>query len=103
MNRFEHAFKVPVQLVLLLFGLLNAGVPFGSVGSGTWIVFAGLVVGKPLGILLMTFLGVKMGLRPPGGLTYAHTLVVGVAPASVSRWRCSFAPPPSRREASSTR
>jgi len=79
MNRFEHAFKVPVQFVLLFFGLFNAGVPFGSVGSGTWIVFGGLVVGKPIGILLMTFIGVKMGLRAPGGLTYAHTLVVGVA------------------------
>ena len=79
MNRFEHAFKVPVQFVLLLFGLVNAGVPFGSVGSGTWSVFAGLVVGKPIGILLMTFLAVRLGLRAPGGLTYAHTLVVGVA------------------------
>ncbi len=79
MNRFEHAFKVPVQLVLLMFGLVNAGVPFGSVGSGTWIVLAGLVIGKPIGILLMTVIGVKMGLRAPGGLTYAHTLVVGIA------------------------
>lgn len=79
MNRFEHAFKIPVQVVLLLFGLVNAGVPFGSIGSGTWVVFAGLVVGKPVGIVLMTVLGVKMGLRAPGGLTYSHTLVVGVA------------------------
>ena len=79
MNKFEHAFKVPVQLVLLLFGLVNAGVPFGSVGSGTWAVFIGLLVGKPIGIVLMTFIGVKAGLRAPGGLTYSHTLVVGVA------------------------
>ena len=79
MNRFEHAFKVPVQFVLLFFGLVNAGVPFGSVGSGTWIVFAGLLAGKPIGIVAMTIVGVKMGLRAPGGLTYAHTLVVGVA------------------------
>jgi NhaA family Na+:H+ antiporter len=79
MNRFEHAFKVPVQFVLLFFGLVNAGVPFGSVGSGTWIVVAGLLAGKPIGIVLMTFLGVTMGLRAPGGLTYGHTLIVGVA------------------------
>jgi NhaA family Na+:H+ antiporter len=82
MNRFEHAFTVPVQIVLLFFGLANAGVPFGSVGSGSWIVLAGLLAGKPIGILLMTFVGVKLlGLRPPGGLTYSHTLVVGVAAA----------------------
>jgi NhaA family Na+:H+ antiporter len=79
MNRFEHAFKVPVQLVLLFFGLVNAGVPLGSVGSGTWIVFTGLLAGKPIGVLLFTFIGVKMGLRAPGGLTYSHTLVVGLA------------------------
>ena len=79
MNQFEHAFKVPVQFVLLFFGLVNAGVPLGSVGSGTWIVFTGLIVGKPLGILLMTMLGVMIGLRMPKGLNYSHTLVVGLA------------------------
>lgn len=81
MNRFEHAFQVPVQVVLFFFGLANAGVPFGSVGTGTWIVFIALLAGKPLGILGMTLLGVKLGLRAPGGLTYRHTLVVGVTAA----------------------
>lgn len=82
MNRFEHTFKVPVQIVLLFFGLVNAGVPFGSVGSGTWVVLAGLLAGKPIGILAMTFVGVRLlGLHAPGGLTYSHTLVVGVAAA----------------------
>ena len=42
MNRFEHAFQVPVQFILFFFGLANAGVPFGSVGTGTWIVFIAL-------------------------------------------------------------
>ena len=81
MNRFEHAFQVPVQLVLLLFGLANAGVPFGSVGSGTWIVFISLLAGKPIGILLMTVIGMKLGLRVAGGLGYSHVLVVGVTAA----------------------
>lgn len=81
MNRFEHAFQVPVQFILLFFGLANAGVPFGSVGGGTWIVFAALLVGKPLGIVAMTVIGVKLGLRAPGGLTYGHALVVGLAAA----------------------
>ena len=81
MNRFEHAFHVPVQFVLLFFGLANAGVPFGSVGTGTWIVFVALLVGKPLGIVGMTIIGVKLGLRAPGGLTYGHALVAGVTAA----------------------
>jgi NhaA family Na+:H+ antiporter len=79
MNRFEHAFKVPVQFVLFFFGLVNAGVPLGSVGSGTWMVFSGLLIGKPVGILLMTMLGVTIGLRMPRGLDYGHTLIVGLA------------------------
>jgi NhaA family Na+:H+ antiporter len=70
---------VPVQFVLLLFGLVNAGVPLASVGQGTWIVLSSLVVGKPIGIVLFTFLAVAAGLRVPGGLRYRHTLVVGIA------------------------
>lgn len=79
MSQFEHFFRVPVQFVLLLFGLVNAGVPFSGAGTGTWIVFVALLLGKPIGILSSTFLSVKAGLRAPGGLTYVHTLVVGVA------------------------
>ena len=79
MNRFEHWWKTPVQVILFFFGLVNAGVPLSSVGQGTWIVLAGLVVGKPIGILAFTLLGVRLGLRPPGGLSYSHTLVLGVA------------------------
>ena len=78
MNRFEHFFHVPVQFVLLFFGLVNAGVSLGRIGSGTWIVVIALIVGKPLGILLATVLSIKAGLRAPGGLTYLHTAVVGV-------------------------
>ena len=79
MNRFEHSFKVPVQFVLFFFGLVNAGVPLGSIGTGTWIVVLALLVGKPVGIVLSTVLSIKAGLRAPGGLTTAHTVVVGVA------------------------
>ena len=78
MNRFEHAFNVPVQLVLFLFGIVNAGVPLSGSGTGTWIVLAALLIGKPLGIVVATVLSVKAGLRAPGGLTYLHTAVVGV-------------------------
>lgn len=78
MNRFERAWAIPVQFVLMLFGLVNAGVAFSSVGSGTWIVFLSLLAGKPLGIVGTTFLAVRAGLRMPGGLTYRHATVMGV-------------------------
>ena len=35
--------------------------------------------GKPIGIVVTTFVAVRMGLRAPGGLSYLHTLVLGVA------------------------
>jgi NhaA family Na+:H+ antiporter len=81
MNQFEHWWRVPVQIVLFFFGLVNAGVMFSSVGAGTWIVLVSLLAGKPLGILSFTYLSVKAGLRAPGGLTYMHAAVVGVAAA----------------------
>ncbi len=40
-----------MQFVLLLFGLANAGVPFEQVGPGTYFVLAGLLLGKPIGIM----------------------------------------------------
>lgn len=78
MNRFEHFFRVPVQFILFFFGLVNAGVPLGGIGSGTWIVVIALLVGKPVGILTLTLVSIRAGLRAPGGLTSVHTLVVGV-------------------------
>jgi NhaA family Na+:H+ antiporter len=79
MNRFERMWKTPVQFILMLFGLVNAGVMFSSMGSGTWIVFASLLFGKPIGIVGTTFVAVRMGLRMPGGLSYRDAAVMAVA------------------------
>lgn len=81
MNRFEHWWRVPVQIILFFFGFANAGVQLSSVGPATWMVLSALLVGKPVGILAATALAVRLGLRAPGGLTYMHTVVVGLAAA----------------------
>jgi NhaA family Na+:H+ antiporter len=81
MNRFEHAWKAPVQIILFFFGLVNAGVEFSSIGQGSWMVVSSLLIGKPAGILLMTFAAVQMGLKAPGGLRLTDTFVVGIAAA----------------------
>ena len=78
LNQFEHWWKVPVQFILFFFGLTNAGVAFSSVGDGTWIVLSSLIVGKPVGIVLFTLIGVTLGLRAPGGLSYVQVAVIGV-------------------------
>ena len=78
MNQFQNWWHVPVQVILLLFGLTNAGVALSSVGAGTWMVLTSLVVGKPLGIVLFTMLGVSLGLRAPGGLRLWDTTLLGI-------------------------
>ncbi len=79
LDEFEHWWNVPVQIVLFFFGLANAGVPVGSVGLGTTAVVAALIIGKPIGILLLTYAPSLVGLRPPAGLRVADVAVLGVA------------------------
>jgi NhaA family Na+:H+ antiporter len=78
LNEFEHFFKYPVEIILGLFGLCNAAVAFSSVGTGTWLVLAGLLLGKPLGITLLTLIAEKVfGLQIPEGMGYKHVITLG--------------------------
>jgi NhaA family Na+:H+ antiporter len=79
LNRFEHWWATPVQFVLLLFGFANAGVPFAQIGPGTYYVLAGLLLGKPIGILLFSGAARLIGATLPPGLRLSDLLVVGIA------------------------
>lgn len=82
LNSIEHALKLPVQLVLCAFGLVNAGVEFGAISAPTWIVLAGLVIGKPLGITLFGWFAanvLRLGL--PEGMVLRDLPVVGFVAA----------------------
>jgi NhaA family Na+:H+ antiporter len=79
LSRFEHWWATPVQVVLLLFGFANAGVPFTQIGPGTWFVLAALVVGKPVGILIFSGAAHLAGASLPSGLRVNDLLVVGIA------------------------
>lgn len=85
LQRLEHAI-LPYSnfLILPLFALANAEVRFvgnggfglGRVGLG---VFLGLVVGKPLGIFLICWIGTKLKLlQLPSGMNYRHLLAAGL-------------------------
>ncbi|WP_161604460.1 Na+/H+ antiporter NhaA [Roseiconus nitratireducens] len=79
LNEFEHFWKTPVELILGLFGLVNAGVVLSSLGTGTWLVLVGLLVGKPLGITLMTLLAEKgFRLQKPVGMDYRHVFTLAM-------------------------
>lgn len=79
LNEFEAFWKTPVEVFLGLFGLVNAGVVLSSVGVGTYLVLAGLLVGKPLGVLLLTWFAERvLRLEKPAGMNYAHVATVGM-------------------------
>jgi Na+:H+ antiporter, NhaA family len=81
LNQFEHWWATPVQFVLLFFGLANAGVPFEQVGPGTYFVVAGLLLGKPIGILLFSGAARLAGAGLPPGLHFADLVVIGITAA----------------------
>jgi NhaA family Na+:H+ antiporter len=82
LNEFEHWWKNPVELILGAFGLLNAGVVLTSVGSPTYLVLAGLLIGKPLGIWGFGVLATRgFGFALPDGLRVRDLVTIGCAAA----------------------
>ncbi len=82
LNHIEHILKHPVEIVLFFFGLLNAGVEFSSMGSPTWLVLAGLLIGKPVGILLFGWFAARpLGLGLPEGMRIIDLVVIGCVAA----------------------
>ena len=82
LNHAEHLLKHPVEVILFFFGLLNAGVEFSSIGSPTWLVLAGLLIGKPFGVLLFGWIAAgPMRLGLPAGMRTIDLLVVGCVAA----------------------
>jgi NhaA family Na+:H+ antiporter len=78
LNEFGRWWQLPVEVILFLFALTNAGVPIASSGVGTWIVLAAILIGKPLGITVASTLATATGLRLPDGLRPRDVLVVGL-------------------------
>jgi len=82
LNRIEHMLKIPVEIVLFFFGLANAGVEFSAIGAPTWLVLAGLVLGKPLGVLSFGWIAARgLGLGLPPGMRVADLFVIGCVAA----------------------
>lgn len=81
LHRLEHALHPYVNfLVLPIFALFNAGLSLAGVGVGsvTLGIVAGLVIGKPLGVVLLSFVAVKTGLAQlPTGVTWRGIFGVG--------------------------
>jgi NhaA family Na+:H+ antiporter len=98
LNRIEHALKGPVEVVLFFFGLANAGVELSAMGEATWLVLAGLIIGKPLGITLFGLFAARtLGLGLPEGMRVRDLFVLGCVAAigfTVALFVASVAFPP---------
>ena len=86
-QRAEHALHLPVAYVIIpLFALANAGIPIDFANFSATLsheitlgIIVGLLVGKPLGIFLLTWLTVKLGFAElPKGMQMSHVLGVGL-------------------------
>ena len=87
LQRIEHVLSVPVNfLVLPIFAFVNAQVYVAGADMGAVLtspvtlgVALGLVLGKPVGILLTTFVMVRLaGFSLPKGATWGHMVGVGI-------------------------
>jgi NhaA family Na+:H+ antiporter len=72
-------------VIMPIFALANAGVSLGDVkfeGDSTTVAFAvalGLLLGKPIGILLLSWVSVKLRLAKfPAGISVRHIVVLGI-------------------------
>ena len=84
LQRLEHSLHGFVAFFIMpVFALANAGVVFGAdIGALATDAVAlgvtlGLVIGKPIGVMLLAFIAVKVGVAQlPKGVTWLHVLGV---------------------------
>ena len=83
--KLQHALHKPVAFFILpLFALANTGILFESslkdalINDNSLGIIFGLVIGKPLGIMLMLFIGVKTKvISLPKGIQWKHIAATG--------------------------
>ena len=85
-HRLEHFLQKPVGFVVLpIFALANTGIVVGAewaqnfTSANSLGIIGGLVIGKPLGIMLLSFVAVAVGVcRLPLDLTWKHVFGAGL-------------------------
>ncbi len=83
--KLQHFLHKPVAFIIMpLFALANTGIALagnwieGLVTSNSLGIFAGLFLGKPLGIALFSFLGFRLGLSQlPNDMSWKHIVGAG--------------------------
>ena len=90
-RHFEHVWHDPVQVVLFLFALVNAGVLLREYDTGTWALLAAALIGKPAGLIAACAAAVAAGLHLPKGLQWKDFAVIAPATAASFTFGLFFA------------
>lgn len=85
-HKLEHALHFPVAFIILpIFALANTGIVISNesianlTGANEIGIMAGLVIGKPIGILLLSFVAVAVGIcKLPLDLNWKHIFGAGL-------------------------
>ena len=85
-HKLEHVLHKPVAFVILpIFALANTGIVIGATwaqeltASNSLGIMSGLIIGKPIGITLLSFIAVAVGLcKLPSGLNWKHIFGAGL-------------------------
>lgn len=85
-HRLEHMLHKPVAFIILpIFALANTGVVIGAnwtqelTSTNSLGIMGGLLLGKPIGIMLLCFIAVTIGIcKLPSGLNWKHIFGAGL-------------------------
>jgi Na+:H+ antiporter, NhaA family len=75
---FDRVWTYPVQVVLFLFALVNAGVMMRGFGTGTKAVAIAALAGKPIGMLAAIGAAAACGLHLPRRVGWRELIVVAL-------------------------
>ncbi len=76
---FEHVFRIPVEIILFLFALVNAGIVTNAWGTGSEVVLVAALIGRPLGTLLLTAAAALVGFHLPRNFDWKILIVLACA------------------------
>lgn len=86
-HKLEHLLHKPVAFIILpIFALANTGITISTSwiqdiisSSNCWGIMVGLVIGKPLGVMIFCFIAVTSGLCVlPHGMKWRHVMGAGL-------------------------
>lgn len=85
-HRLEHSLHKPVAFIILpIFALANTGIIINSnwahelASTNSVGIMCGLIIGKPIGITLLSFIAVSLGIcKLPSGLNWKHIFGAGL-------------------------